>query len=395
MLMDHPIRVLQVTIGDGSFGGVTSFLYTFYSRMDHAAVHFDFLYCGENSMRSKEADPVLEGSAVTALHILKRNNNGIIEYKKLYKALKEIFDKNGYDIVHVNSGNAFLNACIAYLLDGRAVYISHSHNASPAVRYSGRAKSLIKTLLKNSIRGYIIEKADALYACSDQAGINLFGEKGIRLEKYKVINNAIDTERFRFDQQVRQSIRKDDKVIIGFVGRLSDQKNPLFAVDVFAEFHKKRPDSVLWMVGEGELRNALEKKIDESGLRDHAVLFGRRDDVQDLMQAMDVLIFPSAWEGLGIAAIEAQCSGLSVLASDRVPKAANVAGLITYLPLSLTADDWAEKMEETVTDGCIRRDMSLVLKNAQFDISSEAELLEENYKDLCSRFQRKMITDCD
>ena len=379
-----PIRVLAVTIGDGSFGGVASFLYSYYSHMDHSRVHMDFLYCGENSMQSKENDPALAGSVITTLHILKRNNNGLSEYRRLLPALKKIFDENDYDVVHVNSSNPFLNACVAYANKRhKMIYIAHSHNAQSTILYGSKVKQTAKNAVRHLIHKYIVKNADAMFACSMEAGEYLFGKDGVKTAKFQVINNAIDTRKYAYNPSVRDCVRKNEKgFIAGFVGRLSDQKNPLFAVDIFAELKKKKPDAVMWMAGEGELKDRIEDRIRELQLQNDVRLLGRRNDVSELMQAMDVLLFPSVYEGFGIAAVEAQCSGLPVAASDKVPQAASVTGGVVFLPLSEPADYWAEKVIALTDAVKERRDMSEAVKNANFDIISEADKLTRLYNDL-------------
>ena len=392
METNRTISVLQVTIGDGNFGGVASFLYTYYLNMNHEKVHFDFLYCGENSLSSISKDPIFESSTFTTLHVLKKNNNGVSEYIKLLKDLDGFFKKNKYDIVHVNSGNAFLNICVAYKLHRRSVYIAHSHNAKSTIKYGSRIKKLGKEIIRLILRNYILKKADALYACSDEAGISLFGDKGIKQDKYKVIRNAINTNQYRYNPETRKKVlREEGKVIIGFVGRLSIEKNPLFALDVFYAALKRNQDVRLWMIGEGELQQEVEQRINKLGIQDKVVLFGRRSDIADLMQAMDVLLFPSIYEGFGIVAIEAQCAGLNVLASDQVPKATNVTGLVTYLSITESATVWADRLIEIVTNCKTRerQDYSIVVKNAHYDIVEEARQLEDNYSVLYNSFKKQ------
>lgn len=378
------IKVLQVTIGDGNFGGVASFLFSYYSNMDHNKIHFDFLYCGENSMQSKELDPVLNGSTITTLHILKRNNNGFKEYTKLIAELKKFFLFNHYDIVHVNSSNPYINACVASILEGNTVYIAHSHNTQSTIIYGSKGKHIIKLIIGNIIRSYIIRKADALFACSDEAGRYLFGEKGVKKDKFKIINNAIDVTKYEYDLNIRKQFRKGEDIIVGFVGRLSDQKNPIFAVDIFIEILKTKPNAIMWIIGDGELRDTLFKKIARSNLQNKVYLLGQRNDVALLMQAMDVLVFPSVYEGLGIVAVEAQCSGLPVIASNIVPQRTNVAGLVTYLSLSDPASVWANQTIQAIGKRHSRVDRSHEIEKAGYGIQGAAKLLEQQYNVLYS-----------
>lgn len=383
--MSAPVRILQVTIGDGSFGGVASFLYNYYAHMDHDRVHFDFLYCGRNAMASRADSGVLRGSTITELGILKPSDNGFGEYRRLIAALKDFFDRNRYDIVHVNSSNPYVNACVAHVLKGRTVYVAHSHNTEATVPHGSSLKRLVKTVIRAWSRGYITRRATALFACSVEAGAYLFGKKNLRSGKFRVINNAIDVAQYAYDPAVRRRQRDGDGTVVGYVGRLAEQKNPLFAIEVFKQIRARRPNAVLWMVGEGELMDRARREIEASGLSDGAWLPGRIDEVSAAMQGMDVLLFPSLYEGFGIVAVEAQCSGLPVLASDSVPAAANVAGLVTYLPLSKGPAAWAEAALAIVDGNADRRDRTGDVRRAGFDIREEAGKLERFYIETANR----------
>ncbi len=164
------INILHVTIGDGNYGGIASFLHTFYSYVDHQRFHFDVLYCGENSLKSKECDPVWSDSKIEALHILKKNN-GISEYIRLLPKLKQKLYEKDYDIVHVESNNPFLNACVSILVNNQIVYISHSHNSKPNIISGSKGNRLIKKTISGLMRVIIRKKADALFACSKEAGL--------------------------------------------------------------------------------------------------------------------------------------------------------------------------------------------------------------------------------
>ncbi len=383
--MSAPVRILQVTIGDGSFGGVASFLYNYYAHMDHDRVHFDFLYCGRNAMASRADTEVLRGSTITELGILKASNNGFGEYRRLIAALKDFFDRNRYDIVHVNSSNPYVNACVAHVLKGRTVYIAHSHNTEATVPHGSGLKRLVKSVIRACSRGYICQRASALFACSVEAGAYLFGEKNLRNGKFRVINNAIDVTQYAYDPAIRRRQRDGNGIVVGYVGRLAEQKNPLFAIEVFKQIHARRPNAVLWMVGEGELMDRARREIEASGLGDRARLPGRIDDVSAAMQGMDLLLFPSLYEGFGIVAIEAQCSALPVLASDSVPAAANVTGLVSYLPLSIGPAAWAEAALAIVDGNADRCDRTGDVRRAGFDIREEAGKLERFYINTANR----------
>lgn len=374
-----PIKVLQVTIGDGSYGGVASFLYSYYSYIDHKRVLFDFLYCGENSMRSKMNTNVLMDSKITTFHIMKGNNNGIKEYTKLWKALKAYFDKNSYDIVHVNTSNIYVSACVAYVLKGRSVMIAHSHNTKATIQYGSSAKRLVKVAVKIPCRKYIIKKADYYFACSKAAGENLFGKKALNSERFKVINNAINVSKYAYNPEVRNRIRKNNKFVFGHVGRLTKQKNPEFLIELFAEIHKLKTNTELWMVGEGEMQEEIENMIRNFGLEDSVVMWGRRNDVADLMQAMDMFLLPSLYEGLSIVAVEAQAAGLPMVASDSISMEHDVSGLVRFLPLKAGVKVWAEKISDYMIELPARRDMRSELESEGYEINQAAQWLEKFY----------------
>lgn len=379
--MDKPIKVLQVTIGDGNYGGIAAFLFTYYKHLDHSKVHFDFLYCGENSMESKANSVVLADSTITTLHILKRNNNGLGEYKRLFRRLREFFSENEYDIVHINSSNLFLNFCVEKVIDNRTVCISHSHNTKSTIEYSGKLKSFMKELLRKPCRKYVIKHSDYLFACSEMAGEYLFGKKIKSNPKFKVIHNAIDINYYAFDLGKRNLNRCTEDIVVGFVGRLADQKNPLFLLDIFEKLHRKNEHTILWVIGDGELKEKVEEKIESMKLNTCVKLFGARNDVPDLMQGMDLLLIPSLYEGLSIVAIEAQASGLPVYASNAVPSEANITGLIHYLSLSASSEEWAQTIQLKINGGYDRLDNLDKIIAAGYDIDSAAKWLEKFYLD--------------
>ena len=374
-----PVKVLQVTIGDGSYGGVASFMFSYYSHMNQENIHFDFLYCGENSMKSKMESPILNNSKITVLHVMKPKNNGSNEYRQLLRELRNFFDNNQYDIVHVNTSNVLVSACVIYAVNKSAICIAHSHNTKAVVKNQNRLKELLKDVVKAPGRHFILKNADYYFACSKAAGKNLYGEKALDTSKFRVIKNAIDLSKYCYNPSVRAKVRKTDRIVIGHVGRLTEQKNPFFLIDVFFEIHKVNPKTELWMIGEGELLDDIRKKVDKTGLHDNVVLWGRRSDVAELMQAMDMFMLPSLYEGLSIVAIEAQASGLPIYASDCISDEHKVTPLVQVLPLSLGAEKWAKKVTDDIKKLPVRRDMTEEMLESGYEISLASQQLERFY----------------
>lgn len=375
---DHTIKVLQVTIGDGSFGGVASFMYSFYSHMDHAKINYDFLYCGENSMKSKEGSDALKGSKITTLHIMKSQNNGFREYSRLVKELKRFFKDNCYDIVHVNTSNVLVCACVAYALHDKAVLIVHSHSAKVVMKNPNITET-VKNMIKALARKYILRKAEHYFACSKAAGNNMFGALALKSDKFKVINNAIELSSYVYDPDIREKYRETDKTIIGYVGRISTEKNPIFLIDVFSEIHKLDQNTELWVIGEGKLLKDIKNRINTLELEDSIRLWGRRNDVAYLMQAMDIIMLPSLYEGLSIVAVEAQAAGLTVYASDSISEEHRITNLVHFLPLASGASAWAKEITDDIKIIPKRKNMLSEMTKAGYEIETASKWLEDFY----------------
>lgn len=376
------VRVLQVTIGDGNFGGVANFLYSFYSQMDHARVHFDFLYCGENSLNSKMNTSVLQDSTVTVLHALKKNNNGIHEYLSLVKMLRRYLTENQYDIIHINSSNLFLNVCVLKIAHKKSVCIPHSHNTKSPIKYDGAMKRILKELIRRPCQHYLLRHTKYLFACGKQAGIYLYGDQVVGFPRFRVIHNAIDLSKYAFNKDVREKLRRgyeEHKLIFGAVGRLSDQKNPLFLIDIFAEIHKKNANTVLWIAGDGELRDAVQERIRRAGLEDCVCLLGVCNNIPDIMQAMDALLLPSLFEGLAFVTIEAQAAGLPVFASQTITEECAITDMMHFISLEKTAKQWANEILALMPESLSRRDTTAELKRAGYELKSAAHDLEQIY----------------
>lgn len=379
----YPVKVLQVTIGDGNFGGVANFLYTYYSFINKKRVHFDFLYCGKNSLKNKMNSPVLIGSNIIELNILKPNNNGIKEYIKLSKKMKKLALED-YDIIHINTSNVFVNFLVTYLEHKKVQCISHSHNTESKIRYSSMPKTILKKIIYYPCRKYIIKKNKRLFACSIAAGKYLYGDCVISNEKFKVIPNAIHLSQFKFDSLLRNEYRNNYKCssstkVYGFIGRLSNQKNPIFLLKVFREILNQQKDAVLWIIGDGELKDKVIETIQKLDLQSSVLLFGLRSDVNRLTQAIDFLLFPSLFEGLSMVTIEAQAAGIQIYASDSISSEHKLTDLVHFLSLNQSAKDWANYILNHQNCFIDRNKYYSVMKKKGYDIEQEAIKLENIY----------------
>lgn len=245
---------------------------------------------------------------------------------KYLKFLKQLFREKKYAIVHSNINTLSVFPLYAAKKAGVPVRIAHSHSTSNPREWK-------KNLMKNALRPFSKVWATDYFACTKHAGTYQFGKKAVRQGKVKIITNAIDIEKFKFDPEARKKLRKefgfkDSDYVIGNFGRLIPQKNQLFLIDAFAEFKKKNTNAKLLIVGEGELRDKLEEKIASYGLTEDVRIEGLRKDLNKCYSTLDLFAFPSIYEGLGMVAVEAQVNGLTVLSSIFVPEDANIGNLV-------------------------------------------------------------------
>lgn len=200
------------------------------------------------------------------------------------------------------------------------------------------------------------------------------------------MKNAICCEEYAYNEATRSKIRTqyqaEDKLVIGNVGRFSQQKNQMYLVDIFSEIRKIHKDSVLWLVGDGELRPQIEEKIKQLGLINSVKIFGMVDNTGELYQAMDVMVMPSLFEGLPMTGVEAQACGLPCVFSDTITREVDVMGS-PFLSLEESKAEWAKTAVRAAgrykDNGKARRSFGKELAEHGFDIRVEAERLEEMY----------------
>jgi len=348
-------------------GGIESFLSNVISDLDMEKYSIDIVV---SDLRESVFRTGLEEKGVRFIELSGSMQN-VLKNRKLFKALLK--DRN-YDAVHFNFFQA-LSFNYLSLAKKHAVplCIAHSHN-------SQLRKSLlrpVKLLLHYISRALWSKCADVRWACSGQAARFLFGKRA----EYRFIPNGIDTALFAFDSAARENIRAKlglkDSFIAGCVGRLCYQKNQMFTLDVLSELIKLRDDAVLLLVGEGEDEEALKARAKELGIEDKVIFYGVSREVQKLYSAMDVLLFPSRFEGLGIVSIEAQASGLGVICSENVPPEASVTELSRTVPLSKKAEVWAKKCANIQCKD--REKYSSFVKAAGFDIAAVSKEIDKVY----------------
>lgn len=362
MAMDT-IRVLEV-VTDMGRGGIETMLMNYYRHMDRNAVQLDFLV---HRQKRTVYDDEIE-SLGGRIYRMPPLNPFSTEYKK---ELAEFFSAHPeYRIVHCHLD------CMAGIplrtakQQGVPVRIAHAHS-------SNQTKNL-KYPLKLLFKKGIAKQATLLFACGEAAGKWMFNG-----EQFTVMGNAIDAAAFRYNPEIRETVRKEllprasNALVIGHVGSFWSPKNHLFLLDIFNEIHKQEPNSVLLLVGTGGLMDAVREKAQSLGLQDSVYLIGDRKDVNRVVQAMDVFVLPSLFEGLPVTMIEAQASGLPCFISDRVPLECKITDRVTQISLQTPAEQWATQI--LAARKAERKDTYAEIVSADFDIVQSAKWLQNFY----------------
>ena len=365
--MGNPIRVLHVLAGMNR-GGAETFIMNVYRNIDRTKVLFDFILFRKEECDFNEEIRSLGGKIYW---IPRYNGKNHFTFKKAWR----IFFKEHpeYKIIH---GHVRSTASIYLKIANKHGLISIAHSHSTSSR-----GNIAEKLVKNTIQFPIRSTANFLFSCSDEAGEWLFGTKSIQKDNYRLIKNAIDTEKFKYDKNLRNKMRKQlevqDKFVVGHIGTFTPPKNHTFIIDVFKKIHDKNENAILLLVGDGKLRSSIEKKIKDLELTEYVILTGVRSDIPELLQSMDVFVFPSIFEGLGIVVIEAQTSGLPCIASDAVPEEARLTDLVETLSLKDSLTIWADKIVERSEHE--RKDTYQEIVKNGYDIKETVRWLEEFY----------------
>lgn len=368
------IRVAHV-VGKVLLSGVDTVVMEYYRHIDRSRVQFDFIMDGYNETPIDQEIKRL-GGQVYKVEPYEKN------ILKNVHQCEAIFRDNGYKIVHSHLNT--LSVFPLYAAWRAKVPVRIAHNHSTAAQGEGK-----KTLLKYMLRPFAKLFATHYCACSVYAGRWLFGDSFYNSGKVHLIKNAINIDKFSYNKGIRNRIRRElhleDKFVVGHVGRFVYQKNHTFLIDIFYEVKKRKPNAILMLIGSGELEGDIKRKVKSLGLSDWVIFLGTRADVCGLMQAMDVFVFPSNYEGLGMVAIEAQAAGLRTIVSEAVPEEARVTELLEYCRLDQSAKYWADRVLACLENSNYQRfKIDDKLRRAGYDIVQAAEQLKSWYEKLAN-----------
>lgn len=366
----QPIIVAQI-MGKWVGGGVEAVIMNYYRNIDRSKVQFDFI-CDEDSTNI----PYDEIKKIGGRVIICPPYQKIFEYERF---LIDLFKKNNYKIVHSN-----INALSVFPLRAAKkaevpIRIAHSHSTT-------NKKEWKKNLMKQALRPFSKKYATDYFACSELAGRWLFGDKTFEQGKVTIINNAIDLDKFKYDEKIRKEKRKelninDDALVVGHIGRFVAQKNHTFLIDIFNELHKKEKNSILLLIGQGPLMDEIKQKVDSLGISDSVKFLGQRDDVNDLYQVFDMFLLPSLYEGLPVVGVEAQATGNLCIFSSSMTQETKILDTTIFVSLDRNAEEWLSIILDSYRK-FKKYDTTVEITKNNFNIKKETNKLENQYNEL-------------
>ncbi len=360
-------RILHV-LGGLNRGGAETMIMNLYRNTDRQNFQFDFVIHNENMQDYSREIAELGGKIYVFPKFTGRN------YRELKAKWNTFFNEHPeYKILHSHVRSyASLYLPIAKRHGVRTIIHSHSTSNGSGI------KSVAKKFLQYPLRF----QADRFIGCSETSGKWLFGKRIVNSEKYHTLQNAIDIDKFKFNETVRNQYRAELNLegrVYAHVGRLHPAKNHSFLLDIFKKIHEIDSTSVLLLIGDGDLRQDIEKRILELGLGESVKMLGNRSDVDKLLSASDVFLFPSEWEGVPLTVVEAQANGLPCLVSNRVTTDVCVSELVTRLSIDVGVDSWIKCIMEIDAE---RKDVSEKIATAGYDVRKNARWLEKYYLEL-------------
>ena len=357
-------------------GGIQTFVIENINHMDRNKIQIDFLLL-DDGRKYDDEEKILKDMGC---NIYKLNGIWIrkpTDFIKYNKALDNFFSKhNDYKVVHLHSSSKNYLVLKKAKQYGIPVRIAHSHNID------FQTKNPLKKVIGNLLKGKLKDYSTDYFACSEIAGAWLFGKEIIKTNKFKVIHNAVDFDKFKYDENTRRKIRAElnigeNELVIGNIARFTNQKNHKFLIDIFYEIYKQNKNAKLLLVGTGINEQSIKDKVEELNLDKNVIFAGFKTNANEYLNAMDVFVFPSKFEGLGLALIEAQANGIMCFTSKGVvPIEAKVSEQIEYVSLSDSSKIWADKIINSSID---RVKTYLDIKKSGYDINDTAKELEEFY----------------
>lgn len=362
------IRVLQV-FGIMNRGGAENMIMNIYRKIDKSKLQFDFVV--HHKKRGEFDSEIIElGGKIFCVPQFKGYN--LFQYMKWWKVF---FAENPeYKIIHSHiRSTAFIFIPIAK--HNGIISIIHSHSTSEGKNFEGIVKRLFEYPLRWECDYYI--------GCSKEAGNWLFGNKIVNSNKYRIIKNAVDLNRYSLNDCIRQDYRNKlgitNNLVFIHIGRMEEVKNHFFLIDIFKGIKSKIDTAKLLLVGDGNLKDSIKEYVEKEHLSKDILFLGIRDDVPKLLMSADCFLLPSKWEGLPLSVIEAQAAGLPCFVSDRVSNEVKATRKLIFLPISRGAKLWVDRI---VKSDFSRKETRIEMEEKGYDVESVAYELQQYYLEI-------------
>lgn len=357
------------------YGGQEAFILNMYRNFKNEQIKYTFFTpfnCENKDLISLTQERKDE--------IVAANKNFYSKFRKFYitKEFKRLLQKKQFDVVHIHTGSVFALYSLAKIAKKAGIkkVIVHSH--------AGGFNTFKYRLIKGYSDKRITKYADVYLACSKLAGEFKYPKQIMESGRCKVINNGIDCEKFTFNEKKRKEYREElslnEKFVICNIGRYSDQKNQEFLVEVIKLLSEKIANFKVILVGEGEKKEEIHKKIEDYKIRDYFIYLERRNDINNILFASDLFVLPSKFEGFPVVSIESQCTGLLTLSSSTITEESNITDLIEFLDID-NPQIWVEAIVKALNKKVLTREgYASQVKNKGFDARMSARQLESIYK---------------
>ena len=353
------MKRLLCIVGSMNAGGAETFLMKLFRNIDRTKYQMDFCVAEKKAGVYDDEIRALGGKILYTIP----KSKGFI---RSFLAIKNIVSQGEYKyVMRVSQHSLSGLELIAAKMGGATTTIFRSSNTQTG---GGRVNRLLHRLCK-PITMFV---PNIKIAPSTEAAEFMFGRSAVNKQKVLILPNALDTQIYSFNKAVRELYRKEmnieNSLVVGHIGRFTQQKNHMFLIDVFAEVRKIEESAVLLLIGQGELEKNIQSKVEQYGLSSSVKFLNVRKDIPELLSAMDVFLFPSFYEGMPNTVIEAQTSGLSCVISDSITKEARVTDLVTYMSLKCGEHAWAKVVVDNMNSHTKREQYADIMKQNGYDI---------------------------
>ena len=334
-------RVLVTGAANIGKAGVATIVYKWGQHFDQNEIVYDYLMqSGLPDLKFQLA--IKEKGGV--IHTCTRNKN----FFAIIQWVTDIIKEYQYKTLHVNSDSAYIAAAYIFAAKKAGIKDIYVHSHCTKIDDPNGFRRLLKTVFHRICEPYVWTNTKKYLACSKLAGEWMFGKKRVESNKYKTIYNGVEVDEYLYDEEKRSEIRKhlgcENKYVLANIGRLSYQKNQEFLINLFARYRMVNPNSMLMVVGDGELKEQLKNQVKKLKLEKDILFLGNRDDVPQLLSAFDVLVMPSRFEGLPVTMVEAQMASLPCVVSSRITQEAMFSPNVAFVP-GWDVDKWIAEIE--------------------------------------------------